>query len=159
MAGNTRAGAEAEAGPQHEGCCVLSRETELRKRRFLPRWSLDEAHDSPSFRSLWRAALSVPGGSVARAGLLLPSAGRGSTLLVLSFARWSQKWSPYFPVSRAPGRVMRQDIQVGCTLLLVKSRRAVGCRHSIPGMPYQAEPRLRWRSGFLCCGFPAPLLK
>lgn len=152
---------------------MLSRETELRKRRFLPRWSLDEAHDSPSFRSLWRAALSVPGGSVARAGLLLlgralpesasrlllPSAGRGSTLLVLSFARWSQKWSPYFPVSRAPGRVMRQDIQVGCTLLLVKSRRAVGCRHSIPGVPYQAETRLRWRSGFLCCGFPAPLLK
>lgn len=144
----------AECGPLPEGRSVLPRETELRKRRFLSRWSLDEAHESPNFRSLWRAALSVPRGSVARAGLLLlgraqpkcalpapapplllPSAGKGSTLRVLSSSRWSQQWSPYFPFSRAPGGVILQDIQVRRKLLLVKSRREAWCRHSIPGMP------------------------
>lgn len=70
----------AEWGPLPEGRSVLPRETELRKRRFLSRWSLDEAHESPNLRSLWRAALSVPRGSVARAGLPLLGRAQQSVL-------------------------------------------------------------------------------
>lgn len=126
---------EAGADPQPQGWSALPRVSELRKKHFSSRWSLDEAQDSPlsglcgGLPSLSRGLGGVGGFAAPGLGtakVCLPhSAGKGSMLFVLSSSRWSQQWSLCFPVSRAPGGAMVQDIQVRCELLLDKSRRAV----------------------------------